>query len=116
MAWHDVAERLEHRLLHAGMLLLQVENQALHALSLQAEVAARRTAAADNGQLALLRVETSLGFLYVDQRPDDDMLAVVGNEAGWHRLQSAGKEQIQQERFDEVVQMMTKRDLRCADL
>src|SRR4029453_10440290 len=84
MARHEVAERLEHRLLHAGMLLFQIENQALHALALQAEVAARRTAAADDRQLALLSVEARLGLLHVDQRPDDDVLTVIGNESSRH--------------------------------
>src|SRR5689334_3500352 len=35
VARHDVAERLEHRLLDAGMLALEVEDQALDALPLQ---------------------------------------------------------------------------------
>src|SRR5688572_27161522 len=56
MAGHDVAEGLQHRLLHAGMLALEVENQPLHALALQAEIAAGGATAADDGQLALLRV------------------------------------------------------------
>jgi hypothetical protein len=50
------------------MLLLEIEDQPLDALALQAEVAARRTAAADDGQLALLRIERGLGLLDVDQR------------------------------------------------
>ena len=53
---HDVAERLQHRLLDARVFLLEIEDQPLDALPLQAEVAARRAAAADDRQLALLRV------------------------------------------------------------
>src|ERR1043165_3467018 len=66
VARHDVAERLQHRLLHPGVLLFEIENQPLHALSLQAEAAAGRAAATNDRQLALLRVEASLGFLHVD--------------------------------------------------
>ena len=56
MARHDVAERFQHRLLDAGMLALEIHDQPLDALALQAEIAAGRTAAADDRQLAFLRV------------------------------------------------------------
>ncbi len=51
MARHDVAERLQHRALDARVLALELDDQALDALPLQAEIAARRTAAADDRQL-----------------------------------------------------------------
>ena len=50
MPRHDVAERLQHRLLDAGMLALQVEDQPLDPLPLKAEIAAGRAAAADDRQ------------------------------------------------------------------
>src|SRR5262245_31520385 len=93
------------------MLLFQVENQTLYALSLQAEVAAGRTAAANDGQLAFLGIQTRLRFLDIDERPDDDVLTVVGNEPCRHGLQGSGKEQIQQQRLYEIVQMMAERNL-----
>ena len=116
MPRRDVAERLQHRLLDAGMLDLELHQQPLGALPLQAEIAARRTAAADDRQLALLRVRPRFVFADVDERPDHHVRAVVGHELGRHRLQRAGEEQIQQQRLDEVVGVMAERDLRRADL
>ena len=54
MARRHVGERLEHRLLHAGMLGFELHEQPLGALALQAQIAAGRAAAADDRQLALL--------------------------------------------------------------
>src|SRR4051794_21864238 len=86
----DVTERLEHRLLDAGVLALEVEDQALDALPLQAQIAARRTAAADDRQGAFLGVEPRLVLADVGQRTNDDVLAVVGDQLCRHRLQRAG--------------------------
>src|SRR5258705_13619392 len=113
---HDVAERLQHRLLDARMFLLEVENQPLDALPLEAEIAAGGTAAADDRQFALLRVHARFGLLDVHERPDNDVLAVVGHEPRRHRLERAREEQVQQQRLDEVVEMMAERDLGRADL
>src|ERR1043165_4363977 len=115
MPRHDVAERLEHRLLDAGVLLLDIEDQALDALALQAEVTAGRAATADDRQLTLFRVEPRLGFLDVNQWPDHDVLAVVGHQPRRHRLQCAGEKQVEEERLDEVIQVMAEGNLRRAD-
>src|SRR5688572_9888084 len=77
VARHDVAERLEHRLLDARMLAFEVENEPLHALPLQAQIAAGRTAAADDGQPDFLAVETRLVLTHVDEGPNDNVLAIV---------------------------------------
>src|SRR6188474_1377048 len=53
VARHHVAERLDHRRLHVRMLALELDNQPLDALPLQAEIAAGRATAADDGELAL---------------------------------------------------------------
>src|SRR2546421_736835 len=66
--------------------------------------------------LPLLRIQPGLGFFDVHERADDHVLAVVGHEPRRHRLERAGKEQVQQQRLDEVVQMMTEGNLRRADL
>src|SRR5207249_17457 len=58
----DVAERLEHRALDAGMLALELHQQPFRALTLQSEIAARGTAAADDRQVALSRVRTRFVF------------------------------------------------------
>ena len=99
-----------------GVLALEIDDQPLDALALQAEVAARRTAAADDRQPDFLAVQPRLVLADVDQRPDDDVLAVVGDEPRRHRLERAGEEQVQQQRLDEVVEVMAERDLRGADL
>ena len=42
--------------------------------------------------------------------------AVVGDEPRRHRLERAGEEQVQQQRLDEVVEVVTERNLGGADL
>src|SRR5258705_6829777 len=113
---HDVAGGLQHRLLATGMFLLEVEDQPLDPGPLEAEIAARGKAAADDPQSALLGGQARFGLLDVHERPDDDVLAVVGPEPRRHRLERAREEQVQQQRLDEVVEMMAERDLGRADL
>ena len=98
------------------MLALELHQQALGALALQSQIAARRTTAADDRQPALLRICPRFLFAHVHQRPDHHMRAVVGHQLGRHRLQGAGEEEVQQQRLDEVVRMVTERYLGCARL
>ena len=49
----DVAERAHHRVLDLRVLDLELRDEPLDALALQAQIAAGRTAAADDRQLAL---------------------------------------------------------------
>ena len=51
-----------------------------------------------------------------DERPDDHVLAVVGDQARRHGLERAGEEEVQQQCLDEVVQVVPQRDLRRPDL
>ena len=44
------------------------------------------------------------------------MRAVIGNELRRHRLQLSAEEKIQEERREEIVAVMAKRDLRRAEL
>ena len=53
----DVAERLQHRLLHTGVFDFEFGQQLLHTLPLKSQVSARRAAAADDGQVPFLRVD-----------------------------------------------------------
>ncbi len=78
MSGSDVAKGLEHRLFDARMLTLQVHEETLDALPLQAEVSARRTAAADNRQPTRLGIRTCFLFPDVNERPYHHMCAVVG--------------------------------------
>src|SRR3989441_1140221 len=71
MPRRDVANRLEHRLLDARMLALQLHQHPFGALALQSQIAARRAAAADDRQLALFRIGARFGFAHVHERPDD---------------------------------------------
>ena len=98
------------------MLDLEVRDEALDALALEAQVAAGRTAAADHGQPHLLRVGAGLGLGHVHERTNDDVLLVVGHEPRRHRLERPLKEQVQQHGLDEIVQMVAERDLGRADL
>ena len=68
------------------------------------------------GSSHFLRVQPRLVLAHVDERPDDDVLAVVGDEPRRHRLERAGEEQVQQQRLDEVVEVVAERDLGGADL
>jgi hypothetical protein len=93
------------------MLALEIEQQLLHPLPLEAEVAADRTAAADDRQPALGGVGGDVGLGDVGERADDDVAAVVRHQPGRHRLESAGEEQVQEQRLGEVVGVVAKRDL-----
>ena len=106
MSRHDVTHRFQHRLLDTGMLEFQVENQPLDALPLQGEVPTRRAAAANDGQPLLLGVEPRLILANVDERTNHDVLAVVGDEPCRHRLERSREKEIQQERLNEVVQVV----------
>ena len=95
---------------------LEIDDQPLDALALQAQVAAGRAAAADDRQPDFLAVQPRLVLADVHERPNDDVLAVVGHQPRRHRLERAGEEQVQEQRLDEVVEMMAEGDLRGADL
>ena len=98
------------------MLALELHEQPFGALPLEAEIATRGTATADDRQLGFLAVRPRFVFAHVHERPDDDMFIVVRHELGRHGFQRSGKEQIEQERLDEVVGVVPERDLRCAHL
>src|SRR5688572_14668492 len=112
----DVAKRPDHRALDLGMFDFELGNQALDALPLKAQIAARGTAATDDRQLAFLRIRACFTLGDVNERPDDDVLAVVGDKPGGHRLETSGEKEVEQQSFDEVVEMVSERDLRGADI
>jgi hypothetical protein len=68
------------------------------------------------GSPALLAVIARFGLGDVDEGPDDDVVAVVGGQSRRHGLQRAGEKQIEQYRLDEVIEMVTERDLGGAGL
>ena len=63
-----------------------------------------------------LGVAREIALADVDERPDDDVPAVVGDELRRHRLQLAAEEEVEEERREDVVAVMAERDLRGADL
>ncbi len=62
-----------------------------------------------------LTVVARFVFGDVDQRADHHVFLIVGDEPRRHRLERAREEQVQQQRFDEIVEVMAERDLRGAD-
>src|SRR3954465_13091142 len=96
------------------MLTFQFHQQTFRTLPLQTEIATRRTTAADDRQLAFLRIRARLVLTDEHQRADYYVRTVVGDELGRHRLQRAGKEQVEEQRLDEVVRVVAERDLRRA--
>src|SRR5262245_20634433 len=97
------------------MFGFELHDQALCTLALQPEVSARRAAAADDRELALLGIGARFVFSHVDERPNNDMRAVIGYELGGHRFESTGEEEIQEQRLDKVVGMVAQRDFRGPD-
>jgi hypothetical protein len=57
------------------------------------------------------RVAFDLRLGHVGQRPDHDVPGIFGPELGSHRLESPTKEEIQEERLDDVVAVMAQCDL-----
>ena len=80
MPRRDIGQRLQHRILHAHVLALEVHQQLLDALALQAQIAARRATAADDRQLHRRRVIAAVGLAHIHERPNDDVRAIVGHQ------------------------------------
>src|SRR4030095_5356025 len=98
------------------MLAREVEDQPLDPLPLQAEVAACRATASDDRKPDFLAVEAGLIFANADERTDDHMFTVVRDQPRGHRFERTGEEQVEEQRLDEVVEMMAERYFRSAYL
>src|SRR5262249_26243751 len=72
--------------------------------------------ARDDRKRPEVRVTRKVALAYIDERPDDDVASVVGDELRRHRLELSAEEQIQEERRENVVAVMSERDLGRADL
>ena len=72
--------------------------------------------AGNERKLRRLCIAREIALADIRERPDHDMPAIVGDELRRHRLQLAAVEQVQEERREHVVAMMTERDLRGAKL
>jgi hypothetical protein len=113
---HHVAQRANHRRLHVRVLALELEDQSFDALSLETQIAASRTTAANDREIVLARVGTGFCLGCVNEWPDHDVRTVIRHEARRHGLERAGEEQVEENGFDEIVQMVAKRNLGGADI
>ena len=77
MTRRDVGQRTDHRALDLGVLYLELGDQALHPLPLQAKIPARRATAPDDRQLALLGMRARIRLGDRDERPDHHVTPVV---------------------------------------
>src|SRR5690606_5618886 len=90
--------------------LLPGMQHALDLVALQVLLRAAEVARNDR-ELAEMRPAGDVLLAAIRQRTDDDVAAVVGLELRRHRLQLAAVEEIQEERLENVIGMMTERDL-----
>src|SRR5689334_1582372 len=111
----DIPERRKNRLGAARELTLPFGEHLLHGRTLQILLRAAEVARND-GELAPPRVAFDVPLGDISQRPDDDVPTVFGRQLRCHRLQTSTEEEIEEERFDDVVAVMAQRDLRDAVL
>ena len=93
------------------MFQFQFGDEALDSLAFQTEIAADRATTADDGQSALLRISPRFRFGDVNERPNNYVFSVVGDQPRGHRLERPLEEQIEQNGLDEVVEMVAEGDL-----
>ena len=98
------------------MLALELDEEPLRTLPLEAQIAACRATAADDRQPGFFRVRARFVFANVDERSNHDVCSIVGHELRGHRFQCAGEKQIEEQRLDEIVGVMAERDLVRAHL
>ena len=69
--------------------------------------------ARDDGKAFKLGVSGKIVLAALGERAYDDVAPVVGLELGRHRLQFAAVEQIQKQRFQNIIGMVAERDAGC---
>src|SRR6266403_2792970 len=97
------------------MLLFEIGEKAADDLALQVLLRSAKIARQDRKPL-LGRVRSDVVLRAVDERADDGVRAVVGDELRGHRLELSRKEEIQEEGDDDVVAVVAERDLGAAEL
>ena len=94
----------------AGVIHDPLRDETFHAHA--PEVFLRRTDAASNhGQPELGREGGQVAFVAVDQRTDDQIASVVRPQFGRHCLDLSRVEQVEQQRLEQVVTMMSQGQL-----
>ena len=106
----DVAQRREYRLGATGKLALPALEHLPHRHALQVFLRpAQRAGNQRKGATAGVAGDVARGD--VGERPDDDVATVVGQELRRHRLQPSAEEQVEEQRLDDVIAMVTEGDL-----
>ena len=115
MARPHVAERGEHAFTRAGRSGLEIGEETRDRLALEAVLRPAQIAGEDR-ELEQLGVARDLVLGAEEERTDDDVLPVVGAELRGHRLQLTGEHEVQHQRRDRVVAVVSERDLGAAEL
>ena len=97
-----------------GFVCSSSREQRRHRVALEAVLRAAQVAR-DDREREVRRELGDVGLGALDQRADHLEAAVVGAVARRHRLQLAAVEQVQQERLERVVAVMTERELVAAE-
>src|SRR5256885_5092284 len=110
-----VGERAHDRLDAAGMALFPLGEHLAHHLPLQVFLRAAQLARNDRESLQL-GVGDQIVLAHVRERADHQVPAVVRAQLRRHRLELAAVEQVEKKGGEDVVAVMTERDLGRAEL
>src|SRR5436853_92956 len=110
-----VGERAHDRLDAAGVALIPLGEHLAHHLPLQVFLRAAQLAGNDRESLQL-GVSDQIVLAHVRERADHHVPAVVRAQLRRHRLELAAVEQVEKKGGEDVVAVMTERDLGRAEL
>src|SRR5580693_8723090 len=115
MARAHVLQRAQHHGLGTWVFAFELVEQSGHRLSLR--ILLRPTQiAGQNRELCELSECADILFGAVHERAHDDERSAIGDEPRWHRPKLAREAEVQKERLQDVVSMMSERDLVAAEL
>src|SRR5215813_12241978 len=113
MRRHSITQRGQHRGANVWNLFFEIRNQPLDTRAF--EIWLRPTQVAGNDwKLGFGGELSNLLGAAVSQRTNDGVTPIVRTQDGRHRFQCANVKKIQQKGRDDVISVMTKRDLRTA--
>jgi len=112
---HHILKGLEHRFPAAWKLLVPFFEHGFDHFSLQVGLAAAKVAG-DDGKLLDLGVTFEIFFLAVGQRADHDVLAVVADKLGRHRLELSPVKHVEEQRFEQIISVVPKGNLGASQL
>ncbi|MNM66710.1 hypothetical protein D3C81_782070 [compost metagenome] len=114
MGRDHVLQATENALGTARGLAFPVQQHFLDHLTLQVLLGTAEVARNDR-ELLEVRVGLDVFFVAVGQRADHHITTIVGAQFWWHGLERTVEEHVQEERFDDVVAMVTEGHLGRAD-